>query len=124
MKQSKRSFLLQFDRIMALDSKRQVLILAIVLAVIFVASFFLLSLTGGDWKTYCAERHISHWVFPLYLLIDANAFHDFCVFNCMVSGQKRHIRLSPTTVLPQEACQALRHRQSAILFRPDTDRPA
>lgn len=78
MKKSKRSFLLQFDRIMALDSKRQVLILAIVLAVIFVTSFFLLSLTGGDWKTYCASRHISHWVFPLYLLIDANAFHDFC----------------------------------------------
>lgn len=73
-----RSLLLRFDRILARDLLRQVAILALVLGVIFVASFILLSISGSDWRDYCEANHISKWVFPLYLLIDGNAFHDFC----------------------------------------------
>lgn len=73
-----RSLLLRFDRILARDLLRQVAILALVLGVIFVISFILLSISGSDWRDYCVAHHISKWVFPLYLLIDGNAFHDFC----------------------------------------------
>lgn len=73
-----KSLLLKFDRILAQDLLRQVGILAIVLAIIFVISFILLSISGSDWQEYCAKNHISKWVFPLYLLIDGNAFNGFC----------------------------------------------
>ena len=73
-----RFLLLRFDRILAQDLLRQVAILAIVLGVIFVISFILLSISGSDWQVYCVENHISKWVFPLYLLIDGNAFSGFC----------------------------------------------
>lgn len=78
MTKKHKSLLLRFDRILAQDLLRQILILIIVLFVIFLASFILLSISGNDWQTYCQENHISKWVFPLYLLIDGNAFHDFC----------------------------------------------
>ena len=70
--------LLRFDRILAQDLQRQVLILVGILFVIFLASFFLLSISGNDWLDYCRNENVSKWVFPLYLLIDGNAFHDFC----------------------------------------------
>lgn len=73
-----KSLLLRFDRILAQDLQRQVLILVGVLFVIFLISFFLLSISGSDWQEYCKNQHISKWVFPLYLLIDGNAFHDLC----------------------------------------------
>jgi len=73
-----KSLLLRFDRILAQDLLRQVVILVAVLFVIFLVSFILLSLSGNDWQAYCRDDHISKWVFPLYLLIDGNAFHDFC----------------------------------------------
>lgn len=72
-----KGLLLRFDRILAQDLMRQVAILAIVLAIIFVISFILLSVSGSDWQGYCVEKHISKWVFPLYLLIDGNAFNSF-----------------------------------------------
>lgn len=73
-----RYLLLRFDRILARDLLRQVAILAFVLGVISVISFILLSISGSEWQDYCAEHHISKWVFPLYLLIDGNAFNGFC----------------------------------------------
>lgn len=76
-KKNYRSLLLRFDRILAQDLLRQVAILAFVLAIIFVISFFLLSISGSDWQRYCINNHISKWVFPLYLLIDSNAFNSF-----------------------------------------------
>ena len=80
-----RSLLLKFDRILAQDLQRQVLILIAVLFAIFIISFFLLSISGSDWLEYCRKDNVSKWVFPLYLLIDGNAFHDFCN-NKDVSG--------------------------------------
>lgn len=78
MKKKQKTILLRFDRILAQDLQRQILILLAVLFVIFIMSFFLLSISGSDWQEYCVKEHISKWVFPLYLLIDGNAFHDFC----------------------------------------------
>ena len=78
MMKKHKSLLLRFDRILAQDLLRQVVILVAVLFVIFLVSFILLSLSGNDWQAYCRDDHISKWVFPLYLLIDGNAFHDFC----------------------------------------------
>ena len=80
-----KSILLRFDRILAQDLQRQVLILIAVLFAIFIISFFLLSISGSDWLEYCRKDNVSKWVFPLYLLIDGNAFHDFCN-NKDVSG--------------------------------------
>ncbi len=80
-----KSLLLRFDRILAQDLLRQVLILVAVLFAIFLVSFFLLSISGNDWLEYCQKDNVSKWVFPLYLLIDGNAFHDFCS-NRDVSG--------------------------------------
>lgn len=77
--------LLRFDRILAQDLQRQILILIAVLFIIFLISFVLLSLSGHDWLDYCRKVNVSKWVFPLYLLIDGNAFHDFCS-NEDVSG--------------------------------------
>ena len=78
MNKKQKTTLLRFDRILAQDLQRQILILLAVLVVIFIMSFFLLSISGSDWQEYCEKEHISKWVFPLYLLIDGNAFHDFC----------------------------------------------
>lgn len=85
MTKKQKSLLLRFDRILAQDLQRQVLILVGVLFVIFLISFFLLSISGSDWQDYCKNQHISRWVFPLYLLIDGNTFHDICS-NTKVNG--------------------------------------
>lgn len=85
MTKKHKSLLLRFDRILAQDLLRQVIILVAVLFVIFLISFILLSVSGHDWQEYCQKDHVSKWVFPLYLLIDGNAFHDFCS-NENVSG--------------------------------------
>lgn len=78
MTKKHKSLLLLFDRILAQDLLRQVFILVALLFLIFLVSFFLLSISGNDWLDYCQRDHVSKWVFPLYLLIDGNAFHDFC----------------------------------------------
>lgn len=85
MTKKHKSLLLRFDRILAQDLQRQIIILVVLLFVIFLVSFFLLSISGSDWMIYCQKDHVSKWVFPLYLLIDGNAFHDFCS-NKDVSG--------------------------------------
>ena len=68
---------LQFDRTLSQDSFRQVFILMGVLAVAFILSYFLLLCFGGNWQDYCRSNNINEWVFPLYLLIDGNAFNQF-----------------------------------------------
>lgn len=77
MDKRSRGIWLRFDRILSQDLLRQVLILLVILAVVFISSFVLLSLSGGDWIRYCEDKQISKWAFPLYLLIDANAYNSF-----------------------------------------------
>jgi len=78
MKSRQKKLMLGFDRILSQDTLGQIIILVALLAAVFIVSFLLLSLSGSDWLTYCKANNISKWVFPLYLLIDGNAFHDFC----------------------------------------------
>lgn len=85
MKKKKRGFWLRFDRTLSHDSLRQILILVGVLVLALCLSFVLLLLFGGNWQGYCNDNHISKWVFPLYLLIDGNAFNSFYV-DQKVSG--------------------------------------
>ncbi len=72
-----RATLLRFDRTLSQDSQRQVLILLMVLAAIFMVSFLLLYLSGDDWINYCNTKGISKWAFPFYLLVDGNAFNFY-----------------------------------------------
>ena len=81
-----RAFRLRFDRTLSHDSLRQVYILIGVLVTAFILSFFLLSWFGGDWQKYCEANHISKWIFPLYLLIDGNAFNSFYADANVSSG--------------------------------------
>ena len=76
MKKRNRKLTLAFDRLLSKSLIQQMLILAGIMVVLFVISFVALNLSGDDWKLYCDNKHISRWVFPLYLLIDANAFND------------------------------------------------
>lgn len=81
-----RNNLLRFDRTLSHDSFRQIFILTGVLVVAFLLSVILLSCFGGDWQAYCEAKHISKWIFPLYLLIDGNAFNDFYSDERISSG--------------------------------------
>ena len=76
IKKRNRSLLLGFDRILAHDLARQVLILVGILLGIFILAFIVLSVFSPDWVKYCNDKHISKWIFPLYLLIDSNAFNN------------------------------------------------
>ena len=87
MKQRKlRATLLRFDRTLSQDSQRQVLILLMVLAAIFMLSFLLLYLSGDDWIKYCEKNNINKWAFPFYLLVDGNAFNSFYTNDKTVVG--------------------------------------
>lgn len=81
-----RATLLRFDRTLSQDSQRQVLILLMVLATIFLLSFLLLYLSGDDWIKYCDKNNINKWAFPFYLLVDGNAFNNFYTNEKTVVG--------------------------------------
>lgn len=76
MKKKTRKLALVFDRLLSQSLGKQMLILAGIIAVLFLISFTLLHASGSDWIEYCDKHKISHWWFPLYLLIDANAFNN------------------------------------------------
>lgn len=86
MEKKHRAIWLLFDRILAQDIFRQAVILIVILAAVLIVSFVLLSLSGADWITYCNDNNISKWVFPLYLLIDGNAFNSFYVSDNVSGG--------------------------------------
>ena len=72
-----RGLWLRFDRTLSDNPLRQAFILLCVLAVAFIVSYILLSVFGGNWQDYCKANGINKWAFPLYLLIDGNAFNQF-----------------------------------------------
>lgn len=76
MKKRNRKLALAFDRLLSRSLIQQMLILVGIMVLLFAISFIALNLSGDDWKLYCDDKHISRWIFPLYLLIDANAFND------------------------------------------------
>lgn len=75
MKKKRNSFKLIFDRALSNSIGKQILFLMGVLLVTFWVSFGLLSASGVEWINYCNEFHINKFVYPLYLLIDDNAFN-------------------------------------------------
>lgn len=79
MRKQRKSLLLWFDRALSQSIMRQIMILCCILVAVFIVSFLLLLVSGNDWVSYCKENHINKWVFPLYLLIDGNAFNNFYV---------------------------------------------
>lgn len=76
MKKKNRVLTLSFDRLLSESLGKQMLILAGIIVILFLLSFALLHATGDDWIKYCDKNGINHWWFPLYLLIDANAFNN------------------------------------------------
>lgn len=76
MKKRNRRLTLAFDRLLSKSLIKQLLILVGIMVVLFAVSYIALNLAGDDWKEYCDKKNISRWIFPLYLLIDANAFND------------------------------------------------
>ena len=77
MKKRNRKLTLAFDRLLSKSLAKQLLILVGMMAILFAISHLALNLSGDDWKNYCDKKNISRWVFPLYLLIDANSFNSF-----------------------------------------------
>ena len=73
----RRALWLRFDRTLSHDPLRQAIILMGCLLVAFILSHILLLCFGGDWQEYCRINKINEWIFPLYLLIDGNAFSNF-----------------------------------------------
>ena len=76
MKKKNRGFVLFFDRLLSQSLGKQILILVGLIIALFLLSFACLQASGDDWITYCNNNGINHWLFPLYLLIDANAFNN------------------------------------------------
>ena len=76
MRKRNRNLALAFDRLLSKSLAKQLLILVGVMAILFAISYLALSLAGDDWQAYCDKKNISRWIFPLYLLIDANAYND------------------------------------------------
>ena len=76
MKKRNRSFVLFFDRLLSQSLGKQMLILVGIIIVLFVLSFAVLHTIDDSWIEYCDKNCINHWLFPLYLLIDANAFNN------------------------------------------------
>ena len=70
-----------FDRALSQSIGKQILILVVIMVSMLCLSLLLLGFSGADWQTYSDAKGISKWVFPLYLLIDGNAFNDLYSFE-------------------------------------------
>lgn len=77
---NRKTFLLWIDRTLAHGLFRQAMLLLLLMLGIFLLSITLFSLSGGDWKTFCSDKHLNRWALPFYLLIVPDAFYDFCTY--------------------------------------------
>ena len=87
---------LEFDRALSGSAGKQVLLLFILLFISWGISFGLLELSGDEWHQFCEEEHIPRWLFPLYMLIDSNAYSDF--YNTL-HGMEDHSAASKVVLL-------------------------
>ena len=71
-----RKITLAFDRLLSKGSAKQLLIVVSLLIALFAISFGTLFFSSNDWIKYCYNKNIRPWIFPLYLLIDPNVFHE------------------------------------------------
>lgn len=77
MRTRKSSFRLWFNRVLSHDLIMQILLLVATLVFTFLLSHILFAFAGEEVKTYCQEQGIDRLLFPLYLIIDGNAFNDY-----------------------------------------------
>lgn len=77
MKKKRSNFKLYFDRALSNSLSKQTLFLLGILFIAFWFSFCMFELSGTDWEVYCDDNGINKYIFPLYLLIDDNAFNYF-----------------------------------------------
>ena len=79
MRKSRSKFKLWFDRLLSKSLIRQLAFLAVLLVIALGLSYLLLSLSGAEWGRFCAEKKVSKWLLPLYLLIDSNALNNLYI---------------------------------------------
>ncbi len=70
---------LWFDRLLSESLSKQFAILAAVLFVLFLLSWFFLHISGCNWRDFAENSNIPEWLLPLYLLIDTNAFNNLYI---------------------------------------------
>lgn len=71
-----RKLWLGFDRALAHNLLRQMIIIGVILIFAFGISCLLLSFSGAEWDAFCRNENISKWLLPFYLLIDASALSN------------------------------------------------
>lgn len=70
-----------FDRALAQNLLRQLVILCMALIAALGLSYLFLSWSGTQWEDFCKAEHINKWLLPLYLLIDSNALNNLYMGN-------------------------------------------
>lgn len=75
---------LWFDRMLSRSLLEQFLILGGILLVLFLLSWFFLSISGCKWEDFSDSSDVPEWLLPLYLLIDSNALN--CLYTKNVHG--------------------------------------
>lgn len=76
MKRKHKKWLLGLDKMLAYDFKKQLVVLGMFMLVLLSLSYVLLAISGCQWRDYCEANHMSQWLLPIYLLIDANALNN------------------------------------------------
>ena len=72
-------FKLWFDRLLSKSLIQQFAFLGVLLFALFLLSWFLLNISGCNWKDFAHESKTPEWLLPLYLLIDTNAFNNLYI---------------------------------------------
>lgn len=75
----RRRLWLGFDRALAQNLLRQLVILVIVLAIALGLSYLLLAISNAQWEEFCESKDLNKWLLPLYLLIDSNALNNLYI---------------------------------------------
>lgn len=75
MNKKRNRFKLFIDRALSESIWKQILILILSLAVLFLVSLLLLLCSKSEWMSLCNEKHIHPILLPLYLLIDTNVLN-------------------------------------------------
>ena len=78
MKNRRQASWLRFDRMLVESLWKQIGWILIVLIGTWIFSYACLSLSGTEWKDFCASKDISPWLLPIYLLIDT--FNKQCEY--------------------------------------------
>lgn len=86
MNKSRKNLLLRFDRALSNSLRKQIGILAIILAATIILSFVFLALSKTQWFDVCRELEISPLLLPIYLVIDPNVFNALYVGGCTTHG--------------------------------------